>query len=655
MPELTKKTSIIKKSLAKNCSGFALLELTIVVLLLTVVLTLGFTFYFFSIAAFDLGERQTDVQQNARMAADFISKELRIAELVVIIDKYEGEVKELDVEDIRDMGIDVEQPEPGYHIYFIFLRDDSIYHQEVDGVDDPVVLLEGISEKVDFNLNFSAAEKNGKKHILKFDVFAEDKETDRTYHLESEVLALNMQDDIKDELLTEGTGTAIVYQVPAPHPAIRSIRLLPQSRAYDKTNRTIDVKVITNQVSDGREVTVEFRLAGENDPENIILSPAPPVINENEASFEIEWTDDLYFGDYLVIVNIESVIFSQHRYFYLLPVIESIEVREDVPGTPRTGVTIQTSGVEEGTDVLIADDLEPEGDELFIALVEKIGEDEYELIEVGFHGSSPENPKVDSSGEAFVILDIRDAIEGLTDYENRDFYVAAKIGRIDWVLDRYLSNNPYLSALEVRDPGGNLIEIDPAFEIEDYNYEATVDVEYEATVDAGLGSVDVIATLDDENASLEINGDPDATSGESYNINLADDGADTIITVKVTSEDETEIREYNITVIQEDPEDPEAPFLSNLEVRDPDLSPLILIPSFDKDVYDYEVSVEADLESVRVTATFDDGSVSINGDPATSGAPVDIGFSGVAKEVLVIISADGGVTTREYTITVKPE
>jgi len=143
-----------------------------------------------------------------------------------------------------------------------------------------------------------------------------------------------------------------------------------------------------------------------------------------------------------------------------------------------------------------------------------------------------------------------------------------------------------------------------------------------------------------------------ATSGEAFNITLAEDGADTIITVKVTSGDETETREYTITVKQEDPE---APFLSNLEVRDPDLSPLILIPSFDKDVYDYEVSVEADLESVRVTATFDDGSVSINGDPATSGAPVDIGFSGVAKEVLVIISADGGVTTREYTITVKPE
>ena len=645
----TKKLSNKIGHFLKDSSGFSLLELTIAVLLLAVVISIGFTFYFFSILSFSVGEKQVDVQQNARIAANFLTEELRIAERIIIIDEYTGDLKELDFQALKDdMGIDIDDPadDPAnrFYVYFIFLRDNSIYYQEVDGTDQPAVLLEGISQKVDFDLAFKKSDE--RDNLLRFDVSATNKDDGRTYHLDSEVLALNL-DNIEDELLSSDEGTAIVYQVPAPFPSIRNIYLQP-SDIIDYGTSDLDIRVITNEVSDGRIVTPEVRKINQDGTSSpvagVINDPVEPEVLNDESEFRITLPATAYFGDYYVLIDVDSVSFPRRRIFFLLPVIESVEASEEVPGTPRTGVTIQTSGVEEGTDVLIADDLEPEGDELFIALVEKIGEDEYELIEVGFHGSSPENPKVDSSGEAFVILDIRDAIEGLTDYENRDFYVTAKIGRIDWVLDRYLSNNPYLSALEVRDPAdGNLLDINPVFDNVHYSYDATVD--------AGLGSVDVIATLDDENASLKIN-EVSATSGEAFNITLAEDGADTIITVKVTSGDETETREYTITVKQEDPE---APFLSNLEVRDPDLSPLILIPSFDKDVYDYEVSVEADLESVRVTATFDDGSVSINGDPATSGAPVDIGFSGVAKEVLVIISADGGVTTREYTITVKPE
>ena len=655
----TKKLSNKTGHFLRDSSGFSLLELTIAVLLLAAVISIGFTFYFFSVLSFGVGEKQVDVQQNARIVANFLSEELRIAERIIIIDEYTGDLKELDFQALKDdMGIDIDDPadDPAnrFYVYFIFLRDNSIYYQEVDGTDQPAVLLEGISQKVDFDLAFKKSEE--KDNLLRFDVSATNKDDGRTYHLDSEVLALNL-DNIEDELLSSDEGTAIVYQVPAPFPSIRGVTLQP-SEIISYGTFDLDIKVITNEVSDGRIVTPEVRKINQDGPSSpvagVIYDPAEPEVLNDESEFRITLPATAYFGDYYVLINVDSVSFPRYRIFYLLPVIHDDQPIKPRPGVPHYGeVTIETSGVEEDTEVVKTTDPDPEGDQLFISFIRRTipqgedfdpsNEDHFEHVEFSI---DPEAPAIDADGKATFLIHS----EALTDYPYEDFYLRAKIGRIDWQLIGQ-PFNPYLFDLEVSYMNGASIDfVDAEGAYIDFDPET---LDYTVNLVEGTEEVLVNATLQDERSSMTING-VDTTSGDDYKVENLEN--DMVISIVVTAGD-GESKEYSITIKLEDPEDPEAPFLSNLEVNyGVHHTPLNLDPSFDKEVYGYEVSVEADLESVRVTATFDDGSVSINDHhDVTSGAHINIDFSGEEKDILVIISADGGVTTREYTITVKPE
>lgn len=60
--------------------GFLLTELTVTIALLVVVLAVGFIFFFFCQRSFSEGEKKTIVQSNVRLAANYITKEVRYAD-----------------------------------------------------------------------------------------------------------------------------------------------------------------------------------------------------------------------------------------------------------------------------------------------------------------------------------------------------------------------------------------------------------------------------------------------------------------------------------------------------------------------------------------------------------------------------------------------
>ena len=60
--------------------GFLLTELTVTIALLVVVLAVGFIFFFFCQRSFYEGEKKTIVQSNVRLAANYITKEVRYAD-----------------------------------------------------------------------------------------------------------------------------------------------------------------------------------------------------------------------------------------------------------------------------------------------------------------------------------------------------------------------------------------------------------------------------------------------------------------------------------------------------------------------------------------------------------------------------------------------
>lgn len=59
--------------------GYLLVEMTVTLAILVIVLAVGSAFFFFCSRTYSEGEKKTIVQSNARLAANFITKEVRYA------------------------------------------------------------------------------------------------------------------------------------------------------------------------------------------------------------------------------------------------------------------------------------------------------------------------------------------------------------------------------------------------------------------------------------------------------------------------------------------------------------------------------------------------------------------------------------------------
>ncbi len=103
--------------------------------------------------------------------------------------------------------------------------------------------------------------------------------------------------------------------------------------------------------------------------------------------------------------------------------------------------------------------------------------------------------------------------------------------------DEAPSGNADLSALAIS-PG----TLAPAFNPDELSYDVNLDHDQ--------GSVDITATLADENASLTINGE-EATSGEAKAVSLGAAGTETAINVVVTAEDGETEKTYVIDLVSE--------------------------------------------------------------------------------------------------------
>ncbi len=389
--------SSIKKFIADR-RGFSLVELMIVISLLAIVLAVSTNFYIFSVRTFEIGEQQANVQQNARLAAGFITKELRIAERVIIVNEREN-LSELDV-----------VSEDEFFIYHIYLEDGSMYYQKIDTGEGIADSFEGISSNIEFDVLFKASE--AQDNLLHFNITAKDVDSGRTYSLETEVLALNAN-KIEDE--SDGGGLALLYQIPAPpNPAIMSIILDPQSHSYTSAQDhvyDVEVTIHTKNVIDGSEVRAEFWHLDEDDQTSLVsgflLEPFYPTIVNNRSDFSISLPSELYFGDYYMEAAIDSVEYPQRRYYYIEPNI-TIKI-DDKSGEPFYGdVLITTGGV-------------PGGTEAVIQVYEQGGNVALEKgIDYTIHGGEP---VVDANGAIEFSLKVE------SHYINTDLVLAVTIGK----------------------------------------------------------------------------------------------------------------------------------------------------------------------------------------------------------------------------------
>ena len=116
-------------------------------------------------------------------------------------------------------------------------------------------------------------------------------------------------------------------------------------------------------------------------------------------------------------------------------------------------------------------------------------------------------------------------------------------------------------------------------------------------------------------------------------------GANEVI-ITVTADDETTIEKYKITVVRVGANDAT---LKNLTVSSGELS-----PAFNTNETQYGVIVENDVTSITIT-------VEVNHENATADKVIDKSLNVGENEINIVVTAEDGVTTKTYTVTVVRE
>ena len=218
---------------------------------------------------------------------------------------------------------------------------------------------------------------------------------------------------------------------------------------------------------------------------------------------------------------------------------------------------------------------------------------------------------------------------------------------------RAMSSDATLSALAVSD-GTNDMSLTPEF--------TATTTGYTASVDNSVDSVTVTPTVNDENATVTVEGSA-VTSGKASPALSLTAGVDKDIDIVVTAQDGT-TNTYTVTVTREAAVY-EAPVVLALESRAPDLTlesltvsdgtnDVPLTPVFALDTADYTASVGNSVGSVTVTPTVNDPdtTVTVGGSRVTSGTPSPpIALTAGDAEIIDIVLTHGSFTNT-YTVAV---
>lgn len=161
--------------------GFLLTELTVTIALLVVVLAVGFIFFFFCQRSFSEGEKKTIVQSNVRLAANYITKEVRYADKI--------------------STTDTKMPNDRTY-YCLKLGEDAKRLQEEiispDNIKHRTITQDSCLEALTFKFDF----RNGKPFVW-FEIKGHDETSRQKHDISSEVLLVNIK-DLK-EVIPEGS------------------------------------------------------------------------------------------------------------------------------------------------------------------------------------------------------------------------------------------------------------------------------------------------------------------------------------------------------------------------------------------------------------------------------------------------------------------
>lgn len=181
-------------NILKSNQGITLVELLITLALLGIVLALGFNYYFFGSRTFEEGETRANVQREMRLAADDITRQLRLAHSV----EFKNDVEE-----------DLEEGDN----FIFFDEDDGIIHRYYDEEKEEEVeriILDRSFEEIEYGFEFLLNnDNNNEGDKLKDVVYFNIKADAINYEVESAVLALNIPPE--EEISGEPPSEAVYF------------------------------------------------------------------------------------------------------------------------------------------------------------------------------------------------------------------------------------------------------------------------------------------------------------------------------------------------------------------------------------------------------------------------------------------------------------
>ena len=173
---------------------------------------------------------------------------------------------------------------------------------------------------------------------------------------------------------------------------------------------------------------------------------------------------------------------------------------------------------------------------------------------------------------------------------------------------------------------------------------------YAVSVGNDVASITVTPTVADTDASVTVDGSAVASGAASSAIALTA-GVAKAIAIVVTAEDGSTTKTYTVTVTRAAP----ATLSTNADLSGLTISAGTL-PTFAAATENYAVSVGNDVASITLTPTTnnDGATLTVDGTAVTSGATsAAIALTaGVAKAIAIVVTAEDGITTKTYTVTV---
>jgi alpha-tubulin suppressor-like RCC1 family protein len=173
---------------------------------------------------------------------------------------------------------------------------------------------------------------------------------------------------------------------------------------------------------------------------------------------------------------------------------------------------------------------------------------------------------------------------------------------------------------------------------------------YTASVANSVDSITVTPTVNESHATVTVGGSPVSSGQASPTLPL--NVGTSVITIAVTAQDGTTTRTYTVTVTRL-PAASSDTSLSNLTISSGTLDPV-----FAPGTTSYTASVANSVASITVTPMVNEShaTVTVGGSPVSSGQPsqaipLNVGVS----TITIVITAQDGVTTMTYTVTMTRE